>query len=71
MRRGCLLYLREVLLIAPAVWIVLILSQGSARAAAPEQKPVVDLKVVKYNDLVEVVKAQRGKVVVLDVWGEF
>jgi hypothetical protein len=32
---------------------------------------VVDLKVVKYNGLIEAVKAQRGKVVVVDVWGEF
>jgi hypothetical protein len=27
--------------------------------------------VVKYNGLVEALKAQRGKVVVVDVWGEF
>jgi hypothetical protein len=30
----------------------------------------VDLKTVKYRDLVEVVKAQRGKVLVVDVWAE-
>jgi len=32
---------------------------------------VVELQVVKYNGLVEAIKAQRGKVVVVDVWGEF
>jgi hypothetical protein len=31
----------------------------------------VDLKVLKYKDLSSEVRALRGKVVVVDVWGEF
>jgi thiol-disulfide isomerase/thioredoxin len=31
----------------------------------------VKLQVVKYDQLVAAVRAQRGKVIVLDVWGEF
>jgi len=58
------------LLIVPAVWIVSLFVRGDS-AARPPQEGVVELKVVKYNGLVEAIKAQRGKVVVVDVWGEF
>jgi hypothetical protein len=36
--------------------------------AAPEP---VTLRVVKYPELCRAVKAERGKVVVLDIWGEY
>jgi thiol-disulfide isomerase/thioredoxin len=31
----------------------------------------IELKTVKYDGLVQAVQAQRGKVVVMDIWGEF
>jgi hypothetical protein len=31
----------------------------------------ITLKPVRYGELVEVVKAQRGKVLVVDVWAEY
>lgn len=34
-------------------------------------KIAVDLKIVKYDQLVTAIKAQRGSVVVVDIWGEF
>jgi len=37
----------------------------------PQQKPGVDLKVVKYEGLKKAVRDQRGKVVLVDFWGEF
>jgi hypothetical protein len=70
MRRGFAPGLARFLLIVPAAWFVFLLGR-SGTAAPPEKAGVVELKVVKYNGLVEAVKAQRGKVVVVDVWGEF
>lgn len=55
------------LLIVPAVWLVL--SDGGIHAQ--EGKAAVDLKMVKYDQLVEAVKAHRGKVIVVDVWAEY
>jgi hypothetical protein len=40
-------------------------------AAAPETAADVTLKSVSYAQLGAAVKAQRGKVVVIDLWGEF
>jgi len=54
-----------ILLIVPACWFVLIVGRGTAE---PPGGGAVELKDVKYNGLVEAVKAQRGKVVVVDVW---
>ena len=45
----------------------LVLARG-LRAADPPAAGDVQLKVVKYGELVEAVKALRGKVVVVDVW---
>jgi thiol-disulfide isomerase/thioredoxin len=45
-----------------------------ARAPAPPEKPApaeVTLKTVKYADLGAFIRAQTGKVVVVDVWGTF
>ena len=40
-------------------------------AAEPPATPEVALKVVKYADLIDAVRANRGKVVVVDVWAEY
>jgi hypothetical protein len=56
----------EYLSIILGLWLVH--SRGPVARAA---EPAVMLKVVKYSGLVEAVKAQHGKVVVVDVWGEF
>jgi hypothetical protein len=63
--------LPRILLIVTAVWFVYLFDRGAAHPAPPGQESAVDLKVVKYNGLVEAVKTHRGKVVVVDVWGEF
>ena len=36
-----------------------------------QQKPGVEIKVVNYDGLKKAVRDQRGKVVVVDFWGEF
>jgi thiol-disulfide isomerase/thioredoxin len=56
----------SILLIVPACWFVLIVESGAAQPAAGQG--AIELKDVKYSGLVEAVKAQRGKVVVVDVW---
>jgi hypothetical protein len=41
---------------------------------ADPEKPAdakVEMKLVKYNQLVETIKAYRGKVVVVEVWGNY
>jgi thiol-disulfide isomerase/thioredoxin len=60
-----------IFLIVPALWFVLIVGQGAADPSAPVSQSVVELRDVKYNGLVDAVKAQRGKVVVVDVWATF
>jgi thiol-disulfide isomerase/thioredoxin len=57
-----------ILLIVPACCFVLIVDRGSAE---PPGGGAVELKDVKYSGLVEAIKAQRGKVVVVDVWADF
>jgi hypothetical protein len=53
-------------LIGMALWFV----YGEERSAA-ELAPGVSLKSVKYGELAEFVRGSKGKVVVVDVWGEF
>jgi hypothetical protein len=48
--------------------IVALITHGSAW---PQQKPGVDLKTVNYEGLKKAVRDQRGKVVLVDFWGEF
>jgi len=55
-------------LIGLAGLIVFSLGSGSAAPEPTPNQSGVELKVVKYRDLVEAVKAQRGKVVAIDVW---
>ena len=45
--------------------------QACTAPPPPAPSGEIDLKVVKYDQLVEAVKAQRGKVVVVDVWSVF
>jgi len=40
-------------------------------AGAPPAAGGVELKTVKYGELVKAVREQRGKVVVIDVWADF
>jgi len=39
--------------------------------AAPPSAETVELKVVKYDELEAAVRAQKGRVVVVDVWADF
>ncbi len=50
--------------------VVLSTERGGADPAPPASSGV-ELKIVKYAGLVEAVKAQRGKVVVVDVWADW
>jgi thiol-disulfide isomerase/thioredoxin len=46
--------------------------QGNPAPTPPAAEAgIVNLEVVKYEKLAEAVRAQRGKVVVVDVWGTF
>ena len=48
---------------------LILLAADTPSAGGPGQQPgEIKLEVVKYNQLVEAIKAQRGKVVVVDVW---
>jgi thiol-disulfide isomerase/thioredoxin len=49
-----------------AGWLVF----SSADAGAPPDGGV-ELKTIKYADLVKAVRDQRGKVIVVDLWGDF
>ncbi len=60
-----------ILLIGLGGWIVHSLEQGRAEPPAAPAPAAVELKAVKYKDLTEAVKAQRGKVLVVDIWGFF
>jgi hypothetical protein len=65
------------LLIGLGLWIVLRQGHalvGPARAdpqPAPTAEPKVELKPVKWADLTAVVRAQQGKVLVVEVWAEY
>ncbi len=61
MRRSVLLFARLAGLLIVAAPVAL------AAGGVPE----VGLKVVKYGDLVDAVRAQKGKVVVVDVWATY
>jgi hypothetical protein len=61
-----MLTLRRLSLFAAAVALSPLL------APADEPSPAdVQLKTIKYDALKEAVRAQKGKVVVVDFWGEF
>jgi hypothetical protein len=50
------------------IGLLTLIIQGDAW---PQQKPGIDLKVVNYDGLTKAVREQRGKVVLVDFWGEF
>jgi len=56
-----------ILLMVFAGWFVFL----AAEASAPSNGNGVELKAIKYPDLVKAVRAQRGKVVVIDVWANY
>jgi hypothetical protein len=60
-----------ILLIGLGGWIVHFMERGRAEPPAVPAPSGVELKSVKYKDLTEAVKGQRGKVVVVDIWGFF
>jgi len=57
----------RILLFAGVALGVAALAPDGEKAAAPP----VELKPVKYDALKAAVREQRGKVVVVDIWGEF
>jgi hypothetical protein len=40
-------------------------------AAPPEKPAAIELKIVKYDALEEAVRAQKGRVLLVDVWAEY
>jgi hypothetical protein len=46
-------------------------SPGKSKKEGAKETRTVDLKLVKYRELIDVVKANKGKVVVVDVWAEY
>jgi thiol-disulfide isomerase/thioredoxin len=48
-----------------------VFTERDSPARAADAPPGVDLRVVKYDALTDAIKAQKGKVVVVDVWAEF
>jgi hypothetical protein len=43
----------------------------NAARIAPAADPKIDLRIVTYNDLGKEIRALKGKVVIVDIWGEF
>jgi thiol-disulfide isomerase/thioredoxin len=48
-----------------------VFSESGFPARAADPPATVDLRVVKYDALTDAIKAQKGKVVVVDVWADF
>ena len=44
---------------------------GVTSAAPPNDGDSVELKVVKYDELESAVRAEKGKIVVIDIWAEY
>ena len=44
---------------------------GGRTSSAQEKSPPIDLQVVKYQGLKDAIFKNRGKVVLVDFWGEF
>jgi hypothetical protein len=58
---------RLLLLAVAAAGFVAVLAPGGEKPVSAK----VELKTVKYDALKAAVREQRGKVVVVDIWGEF
>lgn len=68
---------KRVYLLALSAWFVFWVSAANdGRCGQPEKagnrdSTPVELKILKYGGLCSAVRAQLGRVVVVDVWGEF
>jgi len=63
--------LRNGFLLIGLAGFVLNMERGRAEPSSAPDKLGVEMKAVKYNGLTEAVRAQRGKVVVVEIWGFF
>jgi thiol-disulfide isomerase/thioredoxin len=45
--------------------------KAQAQAEAPPKPPPIELKLVKYDQLTESIRAQLGKVVIVDIWASW
>ena len=62
---------RRVLAGIAAVFVDLIVLTGNAAPETPAGNGPVTVRDIKYDDLGQLVRAQKGKVVVVDFWGEY
>jgi hypothetical protein len=62
---------RRVLAGIAAVFLGLIVLTGHAAPEGPPDNGPVTVRDIKYDDLGQLVRAQKGKVVVVDFWGEY
>jgi hypothetical protein len=53
-----------------SAWLIAVPARPSDGGSAPPSDEV-ELKTIHYRDLCAAVRAQRGKVVVVDIWGEY
>ncbi len=60
--------LRRALFVIGATFLI---SAAEGRAAPPTEAAAVELKVIKYDALLEIVRALKGRVVVVDFWAEY
>jgi hypothetical protein len=60
-----------ILLIVSTLAFVFDLTEGAAQSGKAGSPPMVELKVLKYNELGDAVRAQRGKVVLVEVWADW
>jgi hypothetical protein len=44
---------------------------GATSSAPPNDAETIELKVVKYDELETAVRAEKGKIVVVDIWAEY
>jgi hypothetical protein len=69
MRRVFRRLVRPGLIVAASLFV---LWRGTlSKAAEPSDTQPVKLEVIKYEELKDVVRSLHGKVVVVDIWGEF
>jgi hypothetical protein len=60
--------------LSPANWVwagLLALAATAVAARAADKEPAVELKTATYAQVFEAVTAAKGKVVLIDVWGDF
>ena len=57
--------------IAVGVFLAACLTLPASRAVAPEGDGKVTVQDIKYDDLGKLIRANKGKVIVVDFWGEY